>query len=251
MMNCALRASLAGYSSDNASLFNRQIVDNPDVGTIVLRRIAGVEGTSVSVTSELAPKDAKKAYEHGLQSLLKNKLDDAAKDFEKAVAVYPKYADAWLSLGKVRIEQQSIEPARAALRKAIEADPKLVTPFVELGLLAARDANWQESGQYLDRAVALDPVDFPQAWYADAVANYNLKQYDAAEKGAREAVKLDPRHVNPRSGYLLGLVLAEKHDYAGAVAELTEFLKLAPNAPDMAQVKDQVSQFEKLMAGSK
>lgn len=250
MMNCELRANLAGYHSDAVSLFNKQLADNPDVGVIVLHRIAGVEGTSVSVTSELAPKDAKKAYEHGLQSLLKNKLDDASKDFEKAVAVYPKYADAWVNLGKLRLQQQSIEPARAALTKAIEADPKLVTPYVELGLLAAKDGNWQDSARYLDRAVALDPIDYPQSWYADAVANYNLKQYDTAEKGARNAVRLDARHANPRSGYLLGLILAEKHDYSAAVTELTEFLKLVPNTPDLAQVKDQLAQYEKL-AGSK
>lgn len=251
MMNCELRASLAGFKSDSINLFNRQIADNPDVGTIVLRRIAGVEGTSVSVTSALAPKEARKAYEHGLQSLLKNKPGEAARDFEKAAALYPKYADAWLNLGKLRTEQQRIEPARAALRKAIEADPKLVAPFVELGLLAARDANWQESAKYLDRAVELDRTDFPQAWYADAVAHYNLREYDAAEKAAREAVRLDPRHANPRSGYLLGLVLAEKRDYAGAVAELTAYVKLAPNAPDLAQVRERLSQLEKLMGGSK
>jgi Tfp pilus assembly protein PilF len=247
MMNCALRASMAGFTSDTVDLFNRRTADSPDIGTIVLHPIAGVEGSSVSVTSMMAPKDAKKAYEHGLQSLLKNKPDDAAKDFEKAVAAYPKYADAWVNLGKLRLERQSIEPARAALMKAMESDPKLVAPYMELGLLAAKDANWQESGKYLDRAVELDPVDFPQAWYADAVANYNLKKYDAAEKSAREAVKLDPRHVNPRCGYLLGLVLAEKKDYAGAAAELTAYIKLAPNAPDLAQVKDQLSQLEKLI----
>jgi tetratricopeptide (TPR) repeat protein len=251
MMNCALRASVAGFTSDTVDLFNRKTADSPDVGTIVLHRIAGVEGSSISVTSMLAPKDAKKAYEHGLQYLLKNKPNDAAKDFEKAVAVYPKYAVAWVSLGKVRLDQQSIEPARTALKKALESDPKLVTPYIELGLLAAKDANWQESGSYLDRAVELDPVDFPQAWYADAVANYNLKKYDAAEKSAREAVKLDPRHANPRSGYLLGLVLAEKRDYAGAAAELTAYMKLAPNAPDLAQVKDQLGQIEKLMGATK
>ena len=59
-------------------------------------------------------------------------------------------------------------------------------------------------------------------------------------------MKLDPRHANPRAGYLLGLVLGEKHDYAGAVAELNEFIKLAPNTPDLAQVKDQLAEFEKL-----
>jgi len=62
-------------------------------------------------------------------------------------------------------------------------------------------------------------------------------------------VKLDPRHANPRSGYLLGLILAEKHDYAGAVTELNEFLKLAPNTPDLAQVKEQLAEYQKL-AGS-
>jgi tetratricopeptide (TPR) repeat protein len=251
MMNCALRASAAGFTSDTIDLYNRKSADSPDIGTIVLHRIAGVEGSSISVTSMLAPKDAKKAYERGLQSLLKNKPNDAAKDFEKAVAIYPNYADAWVSLGKVRLELKSVEPARTALMKAVEADPKLVAPYIELGILAAKDADWRESGKYLDRAVQLDPVDFPQAWYADAVANYNLKNYDAAEKSAREAVKLDPRHVNPRSGYLLGLVLAEKRDYKGAAAELTSYMKLAPNAPDLAQAKDQLGQLEKLMGVTK
>jgi tetratricopeptide (TPR) repeat protein len=247
MMNCELRAHITGFTSDAVSLFNRRSADTPDIGMIVLRPIAGVEGLSISVTSMAAPKDAKKAYQQGLQLMLKNKPNDAEKDFEKAVAVYPNYADAWVSLGKVRLEQKSVEPARAALAKAMECDPKLVAPYVELGLLAAKDAKWEESSKYLDRAVELDPGSFPQVWYADAVANYNLKKYDAAEKAAREAVKLDPRRANPRSGYLLGLVLAEKQDYAGAVAELTEFMKLAPNAPDLAQVKDQLGKYEKLV----
>jgi tetratricopeptide (TPR) repeat protein len=251
LMNCELRASVAGFTSDTVKLFNRRTSDSPDVGLIVLHRLAGIEGSSISVTSMMAPKDAKKAYEHGLQSLLKNKPNDAGKDFEKAVAAYPKYADAWVNLAKLRLEQQSIEPARAALMKAMESDPKLVEPYVELGLLAAKDAKWQESGKYLDRAVELDPVDFPQAWYADAVANYNLRNYDAAEKSARAAVKLDPRHANPRSGYLLGLVLAEKRDYPGAAAEFTTYMKLAPNAPDLAQVKNQLGEIEKLMGVAK
>lgn len=251
MMNCELRANVAGFSSDTVDLFNRRSGDNPDVGTLVLHPRAGVEGASISVTSLLAPKAAKKAYERGLQELLKEKLDDAAKDFEKAVAVYPQFADAWVRLGKIRLKKGSIEPARAALLNAMKADPKLVAPYIELGLLAAKDAQWEESGRYLDRAMELDPMDFSQAWYADAVANFNLGKYDAAEKAAREAVKLDPKHANPRSGYLLGLVLAEKHSYAEAAAELTTYIKLAPNAPDLADAKAKLGEFEKLAGVTK
>jgi tetratricopeptide (TPR) repeat protein len=251
MTNCELRANVAGYTSDTVSLFNRRSVDSPDVGVIVLHRIAGVEGSAVSITSMMAPKDAKKAYENGLQALLKQKPAEAAKDFEKAVAAYPKYAEAWVSLGKLRLAQQAVEPARTALTKAMEADPNLVTPHVELGLLAAKESKWEEAAKNLDRGVGLDPVDFPQAWYVDAVAHYNLKHYDAAERSARAAVKLDPRHGNPRSEYLLGLVLAEKKDYAGAIAELSAYVKLAPNAPDIEQVKSQMGDFEKLLAEGK
>lgn len=105
------------------------------------------------------------------------------------------------------------------------------------------------SAAFLDQAVKLDPVDYPQAWYADAVANYNLKRYDAGERSPREAIRLDPKHANPRSDYLLGLVLAEKNDYAGAAAELATFMKLAPDAPDFAVVKSQLSEIEKLKGG--
>jgi tetratricopeptide (TPR) repeat protein len=250
MMNCELRANLAGYRSDNVNMFRGSALENPDVGSIFLHRMAGVEGSSVSATSFLAPKDARKAYEKGLQSLLKNKPDDAAKDFEKAVAAYPKYADAWMNLGKARLQQKSYDPAKEALMKALDADAKLVGPYVELGLLSAQQQQWEDSARYLDRAVKLDPVDFPQAWYADAVADYNLKRYDAAEVSAREAIKLDPKHVNARADYLLAMVLIEKKSYAGAAASLKTFMKLAPNAPEFEKVKEQLGQLEKFMLES-
>ncbi len=250
MINCELRAELAGYRSDSVNMFRGSSLDNPDVGSIFLHRLAGVEGSSISATSFLAPKDAKKAYERGLQSLLKNKPEDALKDFEKAVAVYPKYADAWMTLGKVRLQQKSYEPAKEALLKALDADAKLVGPYVELGLLSAQQQQWEDSARYLDRAVKLDPIDFPQAWYADAVADYNLKRYDAAEASAREAIKLDPKHQNARADYLLGLVLIEKKNYADAAAELKIFMKAAPNAPDFGTAKEQLAEVEKVILES-
>jgi tetratricopeptide (TPR) repeat protein len=247
MINCELRANLAGFTSDTVSLFNRRATDNPDVGVIVLHRIAGVEGTSISATSMMAPKDARKAYEHGLQAMLKNKPDEAEKDFEKAVTIYPQFAEAWMNLGKTRLEMKSYETARAALAKAVEADPKLVSPYIELGLLSARQSQWKESGEYLDKAVRLDPIDFPNAWYADAVAHFNLGNYEAAEKSAREAVRLDSKHLNPRADYLLGLLLAEKKDYAGAATKIASYLQLAPNAPDSARAREQLAQIRKLI----
>ncbi|MDP9170911.1 MAG: tetratricopeptide repeat protein, partial [Acidobacteriota bacterium] len=145
----------------------------------------------------------------------------------------------------------SYEPAREALLKAIEVDPKLVSPYVELGFLAAQEQKWEASSQFFERALRLDPIDFPQAWYASAVANYNLKHYDAAEKSAREAVKLDPKHANPRTEYLLGLVLIEKHDYPAAATELRAYLQQSPNGADVASVKNRLGELEKVLQTQK
>ena len=89
-------------------------------------------------------------------------------------------------------EFSSKQPARPseALLKAIEADGKLVEPYVELGEMAAREQNWPDAARYLDRALQLDPVDYPRLWFEDAVADYNMQKYDRAEKNAREALKL-------------------------------------------------------------
>src|SRR5206468_5529234 len=62
MVGCEVRAQLAGYRSDSINLVNRNGMENPDIGMIVLHRLGNVEGSSISATSLLAPKDAKKAY---------------------------------------------------------------------------------------------------------------------------------------------------------------------------------------------
>jgi tetratricopeptide (TPR) repeat protein len=251
MAGCEIRAQASGYRSDSVNLMNRNPMDNPDIGLIVLHRLGNVEGTSVSATALMAPKDAKKAYDKGLQALLKSKPEDASKEFEKAVLAYPKYADAWASLGKIRMRQKAYGPAREAMLKAIEADSKLVEPYIELGLLAAQEGKWSDAGAYLDKGLKLDPVDFPQAWYVSAATNFNLKKFDAAEKSVREALKLDTRHVNPRNDYLLGLILAERHDYPAAADQFRTYLKNSPNAPDFAVVKDQLGQIEKFLEQTK
>jgi tetratricopeptide (TPR) repeat protein len=244
LAGCELRASVVGFRSDRISLSGHRALDSSDVGTIFLHRLANVEGTSVSATALNAPKDAVKAYEKGVQSLHKMKLDDAAKELGKAVQIDPKYANAWLDLGRVQLLQKMPDAARESFKKATDADAKLVDPWVELGIMASESANWPDAAQYLGRALKLDPVDYPQLWYADAVAGYNLKNLDAAERSAREALKADPEHRNPKADQLLGNVLLQKRQYAEAAEELRAYLKFSPNAADLDQVKTQLAQID-------
>ncbi len=85
----------------------------------------------------------------------------------------------------------------------------------------------------------------------NAVAKYNLQDMDAAEKSALEAEKLDTRHIFPKSVHLLGVIRAQRQDYAGAAEKFREYLKLAPTASDAAQVRAQLNQVEKQTAQAK
>jgi tetratricopeptide (TPR) repeat protein len=250
MIGCTLRADAAGYRSESIPLDGRRSLSHSDdVGTIVLHRL---EGQSASATSHAAsqnvPPDARKAFDKGLDALQRGKTADAEKNFEKAVSLYSQYADAWLDLGKLRLQRNDKESAGEAFQKALDADDKLVEAHVELGMLASQQKQWAEVAKHLDIALQLDPVNFPEAWFTDAVAGYNLKNYDAAEKSLRVAMKLDSQHKNPQANYLLGLIFASKKNYSGAAEQLRLYLKLAPGADDVAKVREQLAEIEKLQA---
>lgn len=248
MANCELRAAAAGFRSDVIHLNGHRSMDDPNVGTIVLHRLAGVEGSSVSATSYKAPKDAKKAFERGMEAFNKGKTAEALKSFDKAVDSYPKYADAWFRLGLVRSQSGDTPGAKDAYAKALEADSKLVGPYVEMGLISLRLGDWRSTADAMDRAVRLDPIDYPQAWYGSAVAHYNLKEYPSAEKSIREVIRLDVKHTNPRAGYLLGLILAEKQDLDGAAVQLRAYLKATTDPKEIETVKSQLGKIEQFAA---
>ncbi|MBI3208593.1 MAG: tetratricopeptide repeat protein [Candidatus Solibacter usitatus] len=247
LMGCEIRASLPGHRSEAVNLANRRSMDNPDIGTIILRRLGNVEGLTLSATAAMAPKDAKKAYEKGRDLMRKQKLADAQKEFEKAVAAYPKYANAWSDLGIALEQQKQIEPARRAYEQAIVSDPKLVLPHVQLALFFLREKNWKDCAAESERAMKLNPFDYPQAFYFNSVANLNMQNLDAAEKSARDGIKSDTQNRYPKMRHVLGIALAQKNDVSGAMEHMKGYLSKLPfDSPDIHVVKGQITQLENM-----
>jgi len=246
LWGCEIRASLPGYTSEVVSLSGRRSLDNPELGTIILRRFGNVEGTTVSMTSLQAPKDAKKAFDKGRDSMKHEKWADARKQFEKAVGIYPKYAAAWTELGNSLAKSDDRAGARAAYAKALEADPKFVSPYLQLATMEAQESKWEDLAGTTARVLRLDPFNYPSIYFYDAVAHLNLKHLDEAEKSAREALKLDPLNRYPSISHVLGVILANKGEYETAAGFLKTYLKLAPAARDAALVKQQLADVEKV-----
>lgn len=248
LVGCEFRAELPGHQSDVIQLAGRRVLDNPEIGVIVLRRMSNVQGFTFSLTTANAPKEARKAFEKGQSLARKKKPAEAEPHLRKAVEIYPKFAAAWFELGNALEAQKKVEEARSAYEKSVEADPKFIGPHLSLLQLALNSRDWEQIASRSETVLKLNPFNYPQVWFVHGAAAYNLGQRAAAEKSAREAIRLDPNHRNPRAYSLLAHILAEKGDYAGALEHMKGYLSFAPDAPDADTVKKQIVELERLVA---
>jgi tetratricopeptide (TPR) repeat protein len=238
---CSVQASFAGFHSSSATITERNLRDDPDLGTITLSRAGGrAAGTALSETVESAPVAAVKAFEKARTELIDQKPDKARRDLEKAVQAYPGFAEAWYQLGKLQ-QVDNASDARGSFVKATEADPKFVLPYDQLAGLAAQDQKWKDVLDDTSHTLALDPAGTAATWYFNALANFQLGKTDVAEGSALKALKMDPAHTISNIEQLLAIILARKGDYGGAIAHLRNCLSHAPDEQSADLLKKQIA----------
>jgi tetratricopeptide (TPR) repeat protein len=108
-----------------------------------------------------------------------------------------------------------------------------VDAYLRLIRLAVAGKRMEDAAALGERAMQLDPMEFPGIYYYDAVANYELKHADVAEKAVRRAIEIDKAREYPAAEALLGKVLADKGDSRGAMDHFTKYVQLAPKAGDV------------------
>jgi Tetratricopeptide repeat len=264
LKNCELRASASGFHPKVISLVSLDTsLGNVDVGVIVVQRSKKIRGTTLSATTYKAPKDARNAYEKGLDAEWDGKLANARKYFEAAVGIYPAFTSAWFQLGNVLRKENENDAARKAYAQATTIDSKFVPPYFSLASMACESGNWDEvisltrhileldpsryanaTGYILD----LDPLDYAEVYFYNALANYKLNKIEEAEKSGLMAEHLDVRPRFPQLHLLLAEIFVRKNKYALAISEIRTYLELAPQGKNADQAREQLAMLEKLNA---
>ena len=251
LQGCELRAVLAGFQSSTAPIRADASSWQIEVGVIFLKRMENVTGATISLTTMSAPKDAKQAYEKAQKIYAQNKLAEAEKELQKAVRIYPSFAAAWSLLGDVHARQNQFDQALKEYTQAVTIDPQFVNPNFGLSIIAVQEKRWLDAVQLTNHVTKLNAFAYPSAYFYNAVANYYLERLDAAEESARKFKALDTDHHHPDVALLLGDIRIRKNDYAGAAREMRDYLAVAPNAPDAAEVKAKAQRFEDLSGVAK
>src|SRR6266481_8128845 len=208
LTNCELRASASGFHSREISLVDLDFGSSIDVGVIVVQRGTKIKGMTLSAIPYKAPKDARRAYEKGLQAERNGKLADAHKYFETAVEIYPSSANAWFQLGTVLQKENQMDAARKAYTQATTIDTKFLPPYLSLASMAYQAGNWTEVLTLTDHILGLDPLNhaavttyildldplnYAGAYFYNAMANYKLNRIADAEKSGLKWEHLDLR----------------------------------------------------------
>ncbi len=241
---CELHASLPGFRSNTVILDGVKNLGQVDAGSIILYPVAKVPGTLVSLISLQAPKEARKALVRAGKSLEKKDIGKAMEQLKSAIQIYSRYAEAWFMLGETYEFEGLAKDARDAYERALAADSNYMKPYVALARLAGRERRWTDVAEITDRALSLDPLDFPEAHYLNSLAYLSLKKLDNAERSARNALRLDPLHRLPATYLVLADILEQKLDLAGSIEQLRIYLRVFPGSPSADDVRARIKGLE-------
>jgi cytochrome c-type biogenesis protein CcmH/NrfG len=233
-----------GYEGDTKKVDLR--VSSSDYVTFELRRS---EKASAQVApDELGPRDASipdnawNEYVKGHDAFIGHKdVEGGIKHLQKAIKIYPSFSAAYAMLGVAYIAQNDFNGAREALGKSIELNPKLAQPRFSLGMLQNHEKDFVGAEKNLTAGLEINP-NAPEAQYELSKSYFALQRYPDAEIHAQKAVELRPdmapAHV------VLGNIALRKGDNQKAASEFKEYLRLDPNGPMSAGVKQMMSRLE-------
>jgi predicted Zn finger-like uncharacterized protein len=163
---------------------------------------------------------------------------DAMEELRIVVKLKPDHLEAVQGLNKLLIERGQYEEAVKHLNQAIAAQPKQVELLLLLGDVFQNQSLLPQALKTYQKALTIDPKATGLALRL-ARAYDDLNQKATAIKFYLETVKQEPTNAIPH--YYLGHIYKANNNKRLALAEFRRYLQLRPDAPDAADVNDEIA----------
>jgi tetratricopeptide (TPR) repeat protein len=189
------------------------------------------------------PEAAQKEFNLGSKEMDNKHWEEAKVHFQKAIAAFPKYAEAFNHLGQVEIQLKDGKDAVEAFRSATQIDPTLQQANLYLGQFYYENIQYKEAEPYLLHATADQPT---SAKLLTALANTEMQngKDDLAVADARKVPSLPDHKQFAISHLIVAQALTGKGKDDEIAKEYEEYLKEAPDSPLAPRVKDALAKLK-------
>ena len=197
--------------------------------TIETPQVRDRDSNRVDALRLAVPNGARREMTRAEEAQLHGDSRSAVHHLERAIAIYPKYADALNNLGTHYHRKGDYERSIAYFTKVTEIDPRFFAGWVNLGgsLLAAGKV--QDALLANLKAAELRPND-PLANTQLGVTYFYLHQYVDAKTYFRRVIEIDPASANSPQLFLAHIAMAER-SVQEAEQYIRSYLDIHPHSP--------------------
>lgn len=191
---------------------------------------------TVSVRDLKIPGKAKTELQKGLERVGRNDPAGGLEHFQKATELSPEYYEAYYHRGTMEMKLGHRDQAMQSFQTAIELSGGEYA-WAEFGLayLLYLEGKASEAEPIVRRGLEVDG-NSPDGHAILGMVLMRLDRLEEAEKSAQEAVLKKPDYAE---AYLvLADVCVRRHEYRVQIENLDAYLRLAPNGPASAKVRE-------------
>jgi tetratricopeptide (TPR) repeat protein len=201
---------------------------------------AGIGGAAafaptVSVRDLKIPGKARNAYNKGTQRFEQRDWSGSVVEFQRAIAAYKDFYEAYYKIGLADLELQLGKEAEAAFRKSIElSEGRFAPALFGLGLTLGDAKQFDDALAFIRSGLTLEPTsargNFTLAWVL-----YTSGRVVEAEQSAKQAVLYSPNFA--MAHLLLAQIDRRLNHLAAMVDELDAYLRVVPEGQRSAGVR--------------
>jgi Tfp pilus assembly protein PilF len=193
------------------------------------------DGQSISVAQMLVPAKARTSYQKAREAYARGKIDDAKKLLDRALQVYPHFAEALTLRGLIELRANQVEQSQQDFEQAIQYDPNYSTAYVALGGVYNSEGHFDDALRALEHATAISPTVW-QGYFEMAKASIGKGLYSKALQLAEKAEQLGGKNL-AAIHLLKAYAMIPLKLYSGAKQELQAYVSHEPKGANADQAR--------------
>jgi tetratricopeptide (TPR) repeat protein len=212
-----------------------------------------------AIVDASVPAGARQEFDAASKALATGKkegIEEAVKHLEKALSIYPRFAQAALMLGTAYMDLGQADKAERALKQTLEINPQAANALFALGEIYREQKLHDQAEKTLLQGLSIEPRSYQghlnlARVYWDSAAQIKddtqarpllEKAYEEVNKSLELKADFAPAHV------VKGNLLLRVRRVQDAQHEFEEYLRLDPKGPFAEQARTTVEKIKKALA---